>query len=1156
MNTTDHPFLALVTQRVVIFDGAMGTNLQQRDLTSDDFQGCEGCNEILVRSRPDVIRELHASFLEVGCDVVETDTFGGTAVVLAEYDLADEDYDLNKEAAALAKEVAADFSTADHPRFVAGSMGPGTRLPSLGHISFQDLHAAYRRQAAGLIDGGADLLIVETCQDLLQTKAALIAIFDEFEARKVRLPVIAQVTMETNGAMLLGSDMLTAIVTLAPFPIDVLGLNCATGPRDMGAHVRTLASSWDRAISVIPNAGLPRNVDGQMVYDLTPEELARELRHFVVDLGVNVVGGCCGTTPEHLKAVVDKVEGLEPKKRTPRLEPSASSLYSTAAFDTDPKPLIIGERTNANGSRQFREYLLVNDLDGMLSVVREQVQEQAHILDVSTAYVGRDEVQDLGRFAFLLNTGCTIPVMIDSTEPPAIETALQNLAGKCIINSINLEDGEGRAIQVLGLCRRYGAGVVALTIDEEGMAGTADRKVAVAHRLYDLAVNRHGLPPEDIFFDALTFTLGSGDKQLRRAAVETLDAIRRIKAELPGVHTLLGVSNISFGLKPLIRHRLNSVFLNHAIEAGLDAAIVHAGKIRPLYQIPEEERHLLEDLVFDRRKDPSDRPPRGRDGQGRTGGYDPLTAVLEYYQDHKVEQAEASVLAELPVEERLKKRIVDGNRIGFEKDLDEALTTTAALDIINTVLLEGMKTVGELFASGEMQLPFVLQSAETMKTAVTHLEPHMEQASVTGKGKLVIATVRGDVHDIGKNLVDIILTNNGYQVVNLGIKQPIETIIESYERERADAIGMSGLLVKSTVVMKENLEVLNERGLSPPILLGGAALNRRYVEEDLRKTYQGQVHYAQDAFDGLRLMSRIRESKGPAHIDGTPRKTAGPQRSHITRRRKPIKPVEPPVPPFWGSRVVTDIPLSKVVPYINRVALFRGQWGVKKRGKMAGEYNRLVSETLEPTLRRLARRAQQEQLLQPAVVYGYFPCNSAGDAVHVYTRPEDTVPLLTIDFPRQAEENGRSIADFFWPVDSGRKDVLGAHLVTVGPRATEEAQRLFEKDEYSEYLYFHGFAVETAEALAEYWHREIRRDLGIDGDDGPDIPSLFRQRYRGSRYSFGYPACPRLEDQDHIFSLLKPERIGVSLTEEWQLIPEQSTSAIIVHHPAAKYFSV
>ncbi|UCH09281.1 MAG: dihydropteroate synthase, partial [Fidelibacterota bacterium] len=885
--------------------------------------------------------------------------------------------------------------------------------------------------------------------------------------------------------------------------------------------------------------GMPRNVDGRMVYDLTPEELAGDLHHFAADLGVNIVGGCCGTTADHMKAAVDRIGTLEPLQREPRLEPSASSLYGTAAYDIDPKPLIIGERTNANGSKKFREYLLADDLDGMLSVAKDQVHEQAHLLDVSTAYVGRDEVQDLGRFAFRLNTDCTIPIMLDSTEPDAIEAALQNLAGKCIINSINLEDGEERAARILHLCHRYGAAVVALTIDEQGMAVTADRKVDIAKRLYDLAVQHVSLPPEDIFFDALTFTLGSGDEEYRRAAVETMEAIRRIKTDLPGVHTLLGVSNISFGLKPHVRHRLNSVFLHHAIEAGLDAAIVHAGRIRPLYQILKEERRLLEDLIFDRRQT----------------DYDPLTATLEYYQTHKVEKTATSALEALPISERLKRRIIDGNRLGLEPDLDEALTSTPALEIINTFLLEGMKTVGELFASGEMQLPFVLQSAETMKAAVSYLKPHMEKAAATGRGKLVIATVKGDVHDIGKNLVDIILTNNGFQVTNLGIKQPVEAILEAYEREQAHAIGMSGLLVKSTVVMKENLELLNERGVAPPVLLGGAALTRRYVEHDLRNLYQGDVHYAQDAFDGLQIMNRIMSGAAPAPQAAPAPKAAGPKRPRITRRNK-IEPVEPPTPPFWGSRVVTGIPLSAVVPYINRVALFRGQWGIKKRSRTSAEYERLAQETLEPTLQRLIQRAQKGQLLQPMLVYGYFPCASEGDAVHVYPSPEDTKPVLTIDFPRQAEQNGRSIADFFQPATAGQKDVLAAHLVTVGPRATEEAQRLFESDDYSEYLYFHGFAVETAEALAEYWHREVRRELGIDGDDGPDIPSLFRQQYRGSRYSFGYPACPRLEDQAHIFTLLEPERIGIALTEEWQLVPEQSTSALIVHHPAAKYFSV
>ncbi|MFC1483833.1 methionine synthase [Candidatus Neomarinimicrobiota bacterium] len=1126
---------------MIIFDGAMGTNIQARNLTPDDFWGQEGCNELLVRSRPDVLREQHTSFFEVGCDVIETDTFGGTAIVLAEYDLEEEDYNLNIEAARLAKQVANDFSTPDRPRFVAGSMGPGTKLPSLGHISFKDVQTAYGRQAAGLIDGGVDLLILETCQDLLQAKAALIAIFDELETRNLRLPVIVQVTMESTGTMLLGSDMLTAIVTLAPFPIDVLGLNCATGPKAMGAHVRTLAAHWDRFISVIPNAGMPSNVDGRMVYDLTPEELALDLHHFAADLGVNIVGGCCGTTAEHMQMVVDRIGTMAPKSRAARLESAASSLYGTAAFDVDPKPLIIGERTNANGSKAFRESLLNEDLDGMLAIARDQVAEQAHILDVCTAYVGRDEVRDLGRFTFRLNTDCTIPVMIDSTEPDAIEAALQTLAGKSIINSINLEDGEERAAHILQLCKRYGSAVVALTIDEEGMAKTAARKLAVSRRLVDLAIKQHHLPPEDIFLDTLTFTLGSGDEEMRKAGIETLEAIREIKRELPGVHTLLGVSNISFGLKPRIRHRLNSVFLHHAIEAGLDSAIVHAGKIRPLYQISDEERKILDDLIFDR----------------RSATYDPLTTILEYHQTHTIEKGSAADLEELPVEERLQRRIVDGNRPGLDQDLDEALETTPALDIINTILLAGMKTVGELFASGEMQLPFVLQSAETMKAAVSYLEPLMDKAAATGKGKLVLATVKGDVHDIGKNLVDIILTNNGYQVINLGIKQPIEQIIEAYEREQADAIGLSGLLVKSTVIMKENLEVLEERGLKPPVLLGGAALNRRYVEEDLRRIYSGQVYYAKDAFDGLRLMEHL-SSSGSGEIPAA--KTANRSTKQASpppsRKRKQIEPVEPPQPPFWGSRVVTGIPLPAVIPYINRIALFRGQWGVKKGGRDSQKYDQLVRETLEPTLTRLVKQAAHEQILQPSVVYGYFPCNADGNALHVYQSPNDSDPLLTIDFPRQQVEHGRSIADFFWPVDSGRKDVLAAQLVTVGLKATEEAQRLFKSNSYTDYLYFHGFAVETAEALAEYWHKEIRRELRMDTEDGTDIPSLFRQHYRGSRYSFGYPACPNLEDQAHIFALLQPERIGVSLTEEWQLVPEQSTSALVVHHPDAKYFSV
>ncbi len=1118
----------------------MGTNLQALDLTLDDYDGKEGCTEILVRTRPDVIRELHASFFEVGVDVVETNTFGGTSVVLGEYGLADDTYDLNLIATQLAVEVAADYSTSAHQRFVAGSMGPGTKLPSLGHISFADLLAAYRTQVSGLIDGGAHLLIIETCQDLLQTKAAIIAITDEFATKKVRIPVMAQVTMEQTGTMLLGSDMQTVITTLSPFPIDVLGMNCATGPKAMGAHVRTLSTQWDRPISIIPNAGLPQNIDGQMVYDLTATELAVDLHHFVSDLGVNIVGGCCGTTPEHLQAVVDKLGGVVPADRKPQSEAGASSLYGSSAYNVNPKPLMIGERTNANGSKKFREHLLADDLDGMLDIAKSQVAEQAHFLDVCVAYVGRNEVEDLTRFTKRLNTDSTVPIMIDSTEPPAIEAALQTLAGKCLINSINLEDGEERARLILGLCKRYGAGVVALTIDETGMAKKVDHKLAVARRLYALAVDEYGLPPEDIFFDALTFTLGSGEEEFRTAAIDTMEAIRQIKAEMPAVHTVLGVSNISFGLKPVIRHRLNSVFLHHAIEAGLDAAIVHAGKIVPLYKLPDDERKMLEDLVYDRRRD----------------GYDPLHVVMDHYQDVKSVKDDPADLAALPIDERLKKRIVDGNRVGLEADLDEALQDYKALEIVNTILLDGMKTVGELFGAGEMQLPFVLQSAETMKSSVAYLEPHMEQTSGdSSRGKMIIATVKGDVHDIGKNLVDIILTNNGYKMVNLGIKQPIDAIIAAYEENPADAIGMSGLLVKSTIVMKENLEVLNERGLTPPVILGGAALTRSYVEVDLRSIYNGQVFYAKDAFEGLTLMNKLNagelEIKAPAAL-----KPATPQRPRLSKSRKAIKPVVPPEPPFWGSRVVQGIPLQAVTPYINKIALFRGQWGVKKSRSAPAAYEAMVQDTLEPVLARLIGQAQHEQLLHLSLVYGYFPCNSEGDSLHVYTGPEDSKPVLTLDFPRQQEENGRCIADFFQPVESGIKDVLGAHLVTVGASATRYTQGLFKGDNYTEYLYFHGFAVEMAEALAEYWHKEIRRELGIDGDDGAQPTELFRQKYRGSRYSFGYPACPRLEDQGKLFLLLDPARINVSLTDEWQLVPEQSTSAIIVHHPDARYFSV
>ncbi|MCF7797961.1 MAG: methionine synthase [Lentisphaeria bacterium] len=1137
-------FLSRLNEKIIVFDGAMGTSIQRLNLEVDDFWGQEGCNELLVLSKPRAIADIHASFLEVGCDVVETDTFGGTRVVLDEYDLSDQVYEINKAAARVARQVVNDFSTPAHPRFVAGSMGPGTKLPTLQHTTYADLKDAYSEQVRGLMDGGVDLLIVETVQDILQAKAALNAIFTTFRQRKVRLPVVVSVTMETTGTMLLGTDMLGALTALEPYPVDVIGLNCATGPKAMSEHVRTLMAHSPKAISVIPNAGLPQNIDGEMVYNLTPPELAHDLGHFVDDMQVNIVGGCCGTTPEHLKAVVEQAGRENPRTREPHFEPAASSLYSVSAFVQEPKPLIIGERTNANGSKKFREFLLQEDWDGLLSIAREQINEGAHMLDVCVAYVGRDESRDMREFVSRLNAQSTIPLMIDSTEVNAIRSALENITGRAIVNSINLEDGEAKAREIIGLCQEFGAGLVCLTIDESGMAKTAAQKLAVARRIYDLAVREMGMRPGDLFFDTLTFTLGSGDGEFRTSAMETLAAIRLIKKELPGVHTSLGVSNVSFGLNPAARHVLNSVFLHLAIEAGLDAAIIHAGKIIPYYKIQPDERTLFEDLIFDR----------------RDSDYDPLSVILEKFADRKSNSLKKEALDEsLPVEERLKKRIIDGLKSGLEADLDEALQTHPALEIINTILLDGMKVVGELFGSGEMQLPFVLQSAETMKTAVSHLEPHMEKVEGQSRGKIVLATVKGDVHDIGKNLVDIILTNNGYDVVNLGIKQPIDAILQAYELNEADAIGMSGLLVKSTIVMRENLEVMNERGLVPPVILGGAALTRKYVESDLAGIYAGPVSYAKDAFDGLRLLGDI--MAGKVSDQAKPKQRADIQKSkdkteEPSRFAETLDTVKVPKPPFWGRRVVQGIPLKAIYPYINTSALFRGQWGFKRGKQSAAEFARLESETIEPIFQELQMKAERDRILQPLVLYGYFECQSRGNDLLIYAKPGGPEPAEVLTFPRQQKAPGRCISDYFRSVESGDRDVVAFHLVTVGAEASAYTQELFQSHKYQDYLYWHGFGVETAEGLAEYWHARIRKELGIDHEDSTEIRGLFKQQYHGSRYSFGYPACPDLSHQQVIFRLLQPEEFGLSLTDEFQIVPEQSTSAIIVHHPQAKYFAV
>ena len=1184
-------FLKTLNERVVVFDGAMGTNLQVQNLSVDDFGGAqfEGCNEYLLVTRPDAVERVHAAFFEVGCDVVETDSFGGIPYVLDEYGIGHMAYDLNVKAAELARRVASDFSTKERPRWVAGSMGPGTKSPTLGHVTYRQVKDAYAVQARGLLDGGADLLIVETCQDLLQTKATLAAIFEEFKRSGRRVPVIAQVTIEPWGTMLPGTEIGAALTALQPFPIDVIGLNCGTGPRNMTESIRYLCENTSLPVSVLPNAGLPEIKDGKMHYDETAESFVAQVEHFARDFGANVVGGCCGTTPEHLKLLVERVGSLAPKPRGAEVVPAASSLYVQQPYAQDASFLIVGERVNASGSKKMRDLLNAEDWDGLVSLAREQEREGAHVLDVNVDFVGRDGVRDMHELASRLVTQVRIPLMFDSTEWEKMEAGLQHAGGKSILNSTNYEDGEPRFKKVVGLAQEYGAAVVVGTIDEEGMARTAEGKLRIAARAYGQATQELGFPAYDIFFDPLALPISTGIEEDRRNAAETIESLRRIKAELPGCHTILGVSNVSFGLNAASRIVLNSVFLHEAVEAGLDSAIVNASKIVPLNRIPEREREVARQLIYDERK---------FDGDVCT--YDPLAEFTKLFEGVKAKRDE-KVDENLPVEERLKRHIIDGEKVALEENLKLALESHPALDIINDILLDGMRVVGELFGSGQMQLPFVLQSAEVMKAAVRFLEPFMEKkGGATAKGTMVLATVKGDVHDIGKNLVDIILTNNGYKVVNLGIKQPIDAILQASEEHKADAIGMSGLLVKSTLIMRENLELMNERGIGVPVVLGGAALTRRYVEEDLESLYKGRLFYARDAFDGLHTMDLLTGSG--AHAEQSPQAKAAKAasakagagngsstdateddaeelvgedaklgvRAARARPRGVLKSREAashtersdvnpdaPIPraPFYGSRVVEHVPLERVFKFVNETALFKGQWQFKQGRKTAEEYRAFVAEKVRPVYDELKLHSERENLLVPQVVYGYFPCQSEGNDLVVYQDDERT-ERTRFTFPRQPAGRRLCLADFFASKESGRVDVVGFQLVTVGRRASEYAHELFRSDNYSDYLFFHGLSVESAEALAELWHKHVREELGIAGRDAAELAKLFHQGYQGSRFSFGYPACPDLEEQTKLFELLGPERIGVELSEEFQLVPEQSTSAIIVHHEEAKYFSI
>ena len=1160
-------FLDLCKEKIVFFDGAMGTSIQSYPLTLDDFEGKDGCNEILVKTKPEIIKEIHASFLKVSCDVIETNSFGSSSIVLAEYDIKDKAYELNFQSAKLAKEVANDFS-ALKPRFVAGSIGPTTKLPTLGHIGYEDMKKSFYTQASGLFDGGADLFLLETCQDILQIKAGLAGIFKVMEEKKKRIPVMVQITIERTGTMLVGSDIACAFCAIEPYEIDIIGMNCATGPLEMSDHIRHLCEVSRLPVSCIPNAGIPENVGGKSHYHLSPEEFSKTLSHFVNDLGVSVVGGCCGTTPEHLKALIDLVGNKEPKKRNPKYINSASSLYNSVPLNIDPPPIFVGERTNANGSKLFRDLLAKEDFDSMVHLAKEQLEEGAHLLDVCTAYVGRDETKDMTEYIKKLNTQVNIPLMIDSTEAPVIQKSLELISGKALINSINLEDGEERMKKVCPMAKEFGSAVIALTIDEEGMAKTAKKKFEIAKRIYDLAVEKYKISGKDLIFDTLTFTLGSGDEDFRKAGIETIEGIKLIKKNIPEVKTILGISNISFGLSPHTRQVLNSVFMHEAVAGGLDMAIVNAKKILPLYKIPEEQRQTALDLIYDRRKD----------------GYDPLHKFMSLFDNTKKDMKQKNKEEKnLSIEETLKKRIIDGNKAGLAKDLEEALKKYLPLDIINNILLDGMKTVGDLFASGEMQLPFVLQSAETMKASVAYLEPFMEKKDVKKRGKIVLATVKGDVHDIGKNLVDIILTNNGYEVYNLGIKQPVENIINKALETDTDVIGMSGLLVKSTQIMKENLEILNERNITVPVILRGTAVTRKFVAEDCQNIYNGKVFYGSDAFSDLRFMEKIFNEKSASQRNSVIASTKGakqsPEREKVSEiasstltgssrndattlilTKSPLIQPAAKIPkiPFYGSKVLSNISLDEIYPYINETALIVGQWQVKK-GKLAKEeYEKIVNEKFYPVFENLKKLSKEKTLLIPKTVYGYYYCVSEGNDLIILDEDKKT-EVQRFTFPRQKDRDRLCLSDYFISkeeMDKRGVDVVAFHAVTVGAQASDYSHKLFNEDKYTDYLYFHGLSVETTEGLAEWSHKKIRTELDIHYEDEKEMKKLLGQGYHGARYSFGYPACPYLEDQSKMFELIKPERIGILLSESFQLHPEQSTSAIIVHHPQAKYFNV
>ena len=1190
-------YLGALRDRVLVYDGGTGTELFKYNLTVEDYGGpdTEGCPEWLLRTRSDIMPAIHERYFSAGADIVETNSFGALPHVLCEFNLQDHAYDLAKEAAAVARGVANDFSSPEKPRFVSGSLGPGTKLISLGHIDWDTLFQSYVVGASGLIAGGADVILIETCQDILQIKCAVLAAREAMRCEGKEIPIQVQVTIEAFGTMLAGTDIASALVALESLPIDVIGMNCATGPDLMDSHLRYLCEHSTRWISCLPNAGLPRNEGGREVYDLSPEEMAVWHKKFVNDYGLNFAGGCCGTGPEHTKAINDAIGGLSPghERRNSFELPSLSGLLGNCTLKQDTGILLVGERTNATGSKKFREMLFELDWDGMVDLAQEQVAEGAHVLDVSVAWTGRDEKAEMAEAVRRFATAVSIPLMIDTTQVDVLEEALKYAPGRVIINSVNFEDGEEKFDRVCELAKQHGAALVALTIDEDkeaSMAKTPERKLEIASRIYERITQKHGIPGSAILFDLLTFPITQGDEDTRKLGEWTLEGIDLVRERFPDVGFILGLSNISFGVKMAARKVLNSVYLDEAIQRGLTSAILNAGKIVPVNLIDDEDLKVARDLIYDR---------RAFDDKGECT-YDPLFEFVDRF-SNRTGDADAAANAEmdLSIEERLQQRIIKGKKVGVEPHLDEAMANGySAVDVINKILLEGMKVVGELFGAGKMQLPFVLQSAECMKACVRYLENFMEKEESSEKGCMVLATVKGDVHDIGKNLVDIILSNNGYRVENIGIKKTVEEILEAAEQHNPHAIGMSGLLVKSTVVMKDNLEYMAARDWTTPVILGGAALNRAYVENDLRDTYQAgkrsheeaPVYYATDAFDGLQFMEeickQIPESEFKLTNKVAKKRTVKTAYEILAEKLEAGKAYVAsdvaaapaiPKPEFWGKRIVTgdELDLATIFQYINKNALYRGQWGFRQGQNLSNEeYQTLVETEADPVFKTWTQKAIQEQMLEPKVVYGFYPV--AADKNDLIIFDTDTgAETCRINLPRQMGEKSKHlcISDYFRPLNAepigneqsfipeaawanGARDVLGMHCVTMGHIASEHCQRLFSGDNYQDYLYFYGLSVESAEALAEYWHKRIRQQLGIAGNDALEMDKLFTQGYQGSRYSFGYPACPNLEDQRYLQDILQWSDIGIALSEEFQLDPEQSTSGIVLHHPDAKYFNL